>query len=192
VLQLRLRGRLASKKAKADVLRLRKEQLAACVLQRAVRVKLARAVVKHLKRGKYGDAAVDDADAAAAAALLVSAADAFGGLTALPFSPSADDGTAQGGAAARTKSPGAKVKRLKAKRAGAARADADDLMADIDSWAAAQADATHNQKPTRHEAKLEVSKPKSGARRLSSHLRADFYFNKKTQTINMFLVVALL
>jgi hypothetical protein len=163
------------------------------VLQRAVRVKLARAVVKHLKRGKYGDAAVDDADAAAAAAvLLVSAADAFGGLTALPFSPSADDGTAQGGAAARTKSPGAKVKRLKAKRAGAARADADDLMADIDSWAAAQADATHNQKPTRHEAKLEVSKPKSCARRLSSHLRADFYFNKKTQTINMFLVVALL
>lgn len=134
-----------------------KETAAACMLQRTIRAKHARAKVKHLKRTKYGDAYVEDendeaASDAAVAALLGRSASTNNNTDS--DEPTSATSTSGGGSPAHK---GANRKsRLQAKRKGAAQADANSLMADIDSWAASQADHNHKQKPTRHEAKLEV------------------------------------
>jgi len=154
--QLHLRSRLTSKKNKRGAAHMTKETAAACVLQRIIRAKHARAKVKHLKRTKYGDAYVDDendeaASDAAVAALLGRSASTNNDSDEPTPSTSTNGGGSPTNKGAHRKS------RLQAKRKGAAQADANSLMADIDSWAASQADHNHKQKPTRHEAKLEVA-----------------------------------
>jgi hypothetical protein len=156
--QLHLRSRLTSKKSKQGAAHMGKETAAACVLQRTIRAKHARAKVKHLKRAKYGDAYVEDendesASDAAVAALLGRSLSTNDNDE--PTSSSSTNAGSSGGGSPTNKGANRKS-RLQAKRKGAAQADANSLMADIDSWAASQADHNHKQKPTRHEAKLEV------------------------------------